>query len=82
MANGLPVVGSDLAPIRALLGDDGDGAAGLLFPTGDVAAAAEAVDRLATDAALRDRLGAAGRRRAAAFDPAAVAEQLRACYGV
>ena len=31
MLNGIPVVGSDLAPIRALLGDD---EAGLLFPGG------------------------------------------------
>jgi glycosyltransferase involved in cell wall biosynthesis len=66
MLNGIPVVGSDLEPVRALLGDD---EAGLLFPAGDVEAGAEAVVRLAGDRRLRDRLGAEGRRRAAAFGP-------------
>lgn len=64
MLNGIPVVGSDLEPVRALLGD---GEAGLLFPAGDTGAGAEAVARLSADAELRGRLGAEGRRRAAAF---------------
>jgi glycosyltransferase involved in cell wall biosynthesis len=66
MLNGVPVVGSDLEPVRALLGDRD---AGLLFPPGDTDAAAEAIVRLAGDAGLRDRLGAEGRERAAAFGP-------------
>ena len=49
MLNGLPVVGSDLPPIRDLLGDD---EAGLLVPSGDVEAAAKAVARLVDDPEL------------------------------
>ena len=56
MLNGIPVVGSDLAPIRALLGDD---EAGLLFPVGDTHRAAEAIARLVADGG-RTALGAAG----------------------
>jgi glycosyltransferase involved in cell wall biosynthesis len=79
MLNGIPVAGSDLPPIRALLGDD---EAGLIFPVGDTPAAADAIARLVGDAPLRARLGAAGRRRAAAYDPAAVCRQLLELYGV
>ena len=50
MLNGIPVAGSDLPPIRALLGDD---EAGLLFPVGDTEAAAEAIARLVGDERLR-----------------------------
>ncbi|MET0578397.1 MAG: glycosyltransferase family 4 protein, partial [Ilumatobacteraceae bacterium] len=78
MLNGIPVVGSDLAPIEALLGSD---AAGLLFPAGDVAAAAAAIARLVDDPALRSRLGEAGRQRAAAFDPLSVTRRLADLYG-
>jgi glycosyltransferase involved in cell wall biosynthesis len=77
MLNGIPVAGSDLAPIRDLLGAD---EAGLLFPSGDVGAAAEAVVRLAKDAELRTRLGEAGRRRAGEFTPATVRRRLLARY--
>jgi glycosyltransferase involved in cell wall biosynthesis len=79
MLNGIPVVGSDLAPIRALLGED---EAGLLFPVGDKQRAAEAIARLVADDGLRARLGAAGRRRAAPYNPASVRRQLLALYGI
>jgi glycosyltransferase involved in cell wall biosynthesis len=79
MLNGLPVVGSDLPPIRALLGDD---EAGVLFPPGDVEAAAKAIVRLAGDPELRARLGAAGTERAATFTPLRVREQLLGLFGV
>jgi glycosyltransferase involved in cell wall biosynthesis len=79
MLNGIPVVGSDLAPIRALLGDD---EAGLLFPVGDSRRAADAIARLVADDDLRARLGAAGRRRAAPYNPASVRQQLLALYGI
>ena len=78
MLNGIPVVGSDLPPIRALLGDD---EAGLLFTPADTAAAAAAITRLVADADLRRRLGAAGRRRAAVYAPDRVCRQLLAMYG-
>jgi glycosyltransferase involved in cell wall biosynthesis len=79
MLNGIPVVGSDLAPIRALLGED---EAGLLFPVGDSRRAADAIARLVADDDLRARLGAAGRRRAAPYNPASVRQQLLALYGI
>jgi glycosyltransferase involved in cell wall biosynthesis len=79
MLNGLPVVGSDLPPIRDLLGDD---EAGLLVPSGDVEATAKAVGRLVDDEELRVRLGATGRARAAAFTPERVRRQLLERYGI
>lgn len=79
MLNGIPVVGSDLEPIQALLGAD---EAGLVFPRGDVDAAVAAIARLVTDDDLRRRLGAAGPPRAARFSTHDVVEQLRALYGL
>lgn len=79
MLNGIPVVGSDLEPVRALLGDD---EAGILFPVGDVDAATKAVVRLATDRTLREEQGAVGRRRALAFAPDVVGAQFRRLYGL
>ena len=77
MLNGLPVVGSDLEPVRALLGDE---QAGILCPVGDVEAAAKAIVRLATDADLRTELGTEGRRRALAFAPDVVGAQFGEIY--
>ncbi len=75
MAAGRPVVTADTAAVREVL-DDGRSA--LLVPPGDPAALAGALARLAGDAALRARLGAAGRavylERGA---PRAVAARLR-----
>jgi glycosyltransferase involved in cell wall biosynthesis len=77
MLNGIPVVASDLQPLQELLGDD---EAGLLVPIDDRDAAVAALRRLASDEDLRRRLGAEGRRRAAAFSPEAVARAMRALY--
>jgi glycosyltransferase involved in cell wall biosynthesis len=77
MLNGLPVVASDLPPIRDLLGDD---EAGLLVPPRAPAEVAKAVLRLAEDPDLRSRLGTEGRHRAAAFAPAGVCESLAELY--
>lgn len=79
MLNGIPVVGSDLEPIRELLGDD---EAGLVFPARDVTAAAKAVTRLVGDPELRARLGAAGRQRATAYAPETVRRQMLRLYGL
>ena len=57
-----------------------DGETGLLFPGEDVSALASVLTRLAGDDALRERLGAAGRRRAETFDWNAVSEQYKAIY--
>ncbi len=61
MAMGLPVVSSRLAGIPELVED---GVTGLLTEPGDEDALYAAVTRLIGDPGLRDRLGAAGRRRA------------------
>jgi phosphatidylinositol alpha-mannosyltransferase len=77
MLNGIPVVASDLEPIRALLGDE---QAGILYPVGDVEAAAKAIVRLATDPGLRSEMGAEGRRRAEDFAPDVVGDRFRELY--
>lgn len=57
-----------------------DGETGILVPTGDAAALASAIARIVTDAALADRLGAAGRRIAAGFTIEARVENVSALY--
>ena len=57
MACGVPVVGSDSGEIPHLIG-----AAGLVFPEGDVTALRERLERL-RDPALREELGRRGRER-------------------
>lgn len=52
---GLPVIATDLGGMREAVRD---GADGLLFPRGDVAALRECLRRFAEDAALRARLTA------------------------
>ena len=79
MLNGIPVVGSDLEPLRHLLGSE---EAGLLFPAGDVGAAADAIRRLVADPDLRRRMGEVGRARARSFDPERVAAELEKLYGI
>jgi glycosyltransferase involved in cell wall biosynthesis len=59
LALGKPVVAYDLLETRRTSGD-----AALLVPAGDVAAFAQAIRRLARDAALRERLADAARARA------------------
>ena len=61
MAAGLPVVASRVGGVPELVVD---GETGLLVPPGDVVALAAALRLLLSDAALRRRLGSAGRRRA------------------
>jgi glycosyltransferase involved in cell wall biosynthesis len=67
MSCGLPVVTSDRRPMCDVAG----GAAVLVDPD-DEAALAEAMGRIAGDAALRERMSADGRRRARDFSAAAV----------
>jgi len=61
MAASLPVAGTDVSGTRDVVVPD---RTGLLVPVDNVVALANAVERLADDAALRRRLGRAGRRRA------------------
>jgi colanic acid/amylovoran biosynthesis glycosyltransferase len=66
MASGVPVVASRLSGIPEIVRD---GENGRLFPPGDASALADALVELATDSALRDRLGRAARETAVrAFD--------------
>jgi glycosyltransferase involved in cell wall biosynthesis len=62
MASGLPVVASRVGGIPEEVGDTG-----LLVEEGNVAALAAAVLQVAEGPALRERLGAAGRRRVEAL---------------
>ena len=64
MATGLPVVGYAAGNLPHLARD---GVEGLVVPVGDVGALTGALRRIVEDDALRARLGAAARRRAAAF---------------
>lgn len=62
MACGLPVVATDAQGLPDIL-EGGEHAGGILVPREDPAALAAAIERLRTDPALRQRLGAAARRR-------------------
>ena len=61
MLTGLPVVATDIRGPREQVVD---GVTGMLVPAGSVAPLAAALGRLAGDAGLRARMGAAGRARA------------------
>ena len=70
---GRPIVASDMPGCREIVVP---GETGLLVPAGDVAALAEAIAALAADAALRRRMGEAGRRRVVAgFAEGGIAQQ-------
>ena len=77
MAAGIPVVASDIPAYRRLVAEPG---AGLLFPLGDAAAAAEAVSRLAEDPELRSSMGQRGREAVRRYDPAFIGAQLTRAY--
>jgi len=61
-AAGRPVVATRVGALPEVVAD---GDTGLVVEPGDIGALAAAIVRLGTDAALRTRLGGAGRRRAA-----------------
>lgn len=75
MARGVPVASSDRASLPEVVGD-----AGLLFDPEDVSAIHAALVRLLDDAALRERLAAAGVARAAHFTWTRSAELTLASY--
>jgi glycosyltransferase involved in cell wall biosynthesis len=75
MARGVPVACSDRSSLPEVAGD-----AALLFDPEDVDAIRSATERLLTDAALADRLRAAGRERAAGFTWERTAELTVASY--
>ncbi|MBN2471593.1 MAG: glycosyltransferase, partial [Anaerolineae bacterium] len=76
-AAGLPVIGTlGCGAEEAIVA----GETGLLVPQSDAGALAAALGQLLADPALRARLGAAGRERAAAYSWANIAAQVRAAY--
>lgn len=79
MMNGIPVVASDLPPLRTLLGG---GQAGILVPPRDHAAMDAAIRTLVGNPSLREEMGLAGERLAAAFSPQTIARQMTALYGM
>ncbi|MGN6799134.1 MAG: glycosyltransferase [Gaiellaceae bacterium] len=58
LASGTPTVSTDVGGVRDVVRD---GESGLLVPAGDIPSIASALERLAGDAELRGRFGAAGR---------------------
>ncbi len=72
MASGTPTVATDCGPgVRDLITSE---ETGLLVPTGDVSALATALDRLISDAALRQRLAEAARSTISHHDVDAVVD--------
>ena len=76
MSYGVPVIASDAAAVREAAGD-----AGLIFPAGDAAALASALERALTDGDLSRRLSEAGRARAAAMTVDLCAERTLEAFG-
>jgi glycosyltransferase involved in cell wall biosynthesis len=62
---GLPIVATSVGGVPQMLEDEVDA---LLVPPGDPGALAEAMTRLASDPALRERLGRAAKQRSSMFD--------------
>jgi glycosyltransferase involved in cell wall biosynthesis len=77
MAAGRAIVASDLPSIREVLTDDVNA---LLVAPGDPSALASAIRRLASDAALRTRLGAAARTAVRDYSWARRAERLEQLF--
>jgi glycosyltransferase involved in cell wall biosynthesis len=77
LATGLPVVATAIDGSAEVIEH---GANGLLTPPGEPAALARAVLQLLQDRSLAQRIGEAGRVRAAEFDVRTMADQIVALY--
>jgi len=73
----VPVVSTSLDGVEEIIEDSRHG---LLTPPGDAEAMARALDRLSSDAPLRERLADAGRRRAAGFSIERMVEKTETVY--
>jgi glycosyltransferase involved in cell wall biosynthesis len=83
LACGTPVVTADNSSLPEVVGDPTSGpneSAALLVPAEDVAALAEALGRIVSDAALRAHLREAGLARAQQFTWQRAAQQVLECY--
>lgn len=77
-ASGVPVIATDIRGCRQVVSH---GETGLLVPLGDTARLAAAIEELVGDRALRQRMGAAGRRKAEVdFDEGAVISKTLDAY--
>jgi glycosyltransferase involved in cell wall biosynthesis len=77
-ASGLPVIATDIRGCRQVVSH---GQNGLLVPLNDPVRLAAAIETLVADRALRERMGAAGRRKAEAeFDDRAVVSKTLDAY--
>ena len=74
---GVPVVASAVGGIPEIVRD---GVEGVLVPPGDDRALAHGLSELVVDTVLRHRLSAAARRRATAYDPDHIVEQVLEVY--
>jgi len=77
MAAGLPVVAANAGGPAEIIEH---GKTGLLYPPGDVSALADAMKTLASDPALRSRLGEAARIKAKEFAPEIIAQKVMDFY--
>lgn len=79
-ASGLPVIGTDVGGVSEMFRN---GETGILVPPKDPAALTAALEKLIDDAALRHRMGEAGRKMVweeGVFSPARLAETTEAVY--
>jgi glycosyltransferase involved in cell wall biosynthesis len=79
MAAGLPIVAARAGAVPETVPD---GECGILAPPGNPAALASALSTLLADAALRRRMGEAGRRRVREFDAPLVASRFLEALGL
>jgi len=79
MASSLPIVATRVAAVPEVVAD---GVTALLANPGDESTLAQMFETLLGDAALRERLGNAGREHAARFAAPAVARQFLAAIGI
>jgi glycosyltransferase involved in cell wall biosynthesis len=77
MATGRPVIAARVGGLSDIVAD---GETGLLVPPGDAEALRRAMARLIDDPALRERMGAAARRRVTAFQAGDVVPRIEQVY--
>ena len=74
---GMPIVATAVGGVPQVLTDGTDG---LVIPPGDPRALARAIERLAADPGLQERLGRAARERSSMFDVAGACRQVEEIY--